>query len=89
MSDCPVDLTYFNFRSIVSVITVDIRAPASSFSLEFSLRLPQSLRTSASSSAVVVKPPPAPALVKTSTKSIADLSVKLGNISDDLLFVMD
>ena len=89
VSDCPVDLTYFNFRSVVSAIRVDIRAPASSFFLEFSLRLPQSLRTSAFSSAVVIKPSPAPVFVKTSIKSIADLSVKLGNISDDLLFAMD
>jgi len=86
---CPVDLTYFIFCSVVPTATVDIHAPVSSLSLEFSLRLPQPLRTSASSSAVVIKPPPAPELITTAPKPIADLSFKLGNISDDIFSAMD
>ena len=61
----PADLTYFTFRSVVAAATVDIRAPASSLSLEFSLRLPQSLSTSTSCSDVVIKPPSVPASVTT------------------------
>ena len=38
---------------------------------------------------VVIKPPPAPTLVTILPKPIADLSFKLGNISDDILSAMD
>ena len=83
------DLTYFTFRSVVPTATVDIRAPASYLSLAFSLYLPQSLSTSASISAVVIKLPASPALVTTPPKPITDLSFNLGNISDDILSAMD
>ena len=69
--------------------TVDNRAPASSLSLDFSVRLTQSFSTSASSFAVVINPLLAPALVTTPLKPIADLRFKLGNISDDILSAMD
>ena len=72
----PADLTYFTFRSIVAAATVDIRAPASSLSLEFSLHLPQSLSTYTSCLAVVIKPPPSVlASVTNPPQSIADLSI--------------
>ena len=45
----PADLAYFNFRSVVSAATIDIRTLISSLSLEFLLRLPKSLSTSISS----------------------------------------
>ena len=61
----PANLTYFLFRSVVSATTVDISAPASSLSLAFSLRLPQSLIVSASNSAAVTKTPTAPVLIST------------------------
>ena len=83
------DLTYFTVRSDVSATTVDIYAPAPPLFLQFSLRLPQALSTSASSSAVVIKSPLAPALVTTPPKPIADLSFKFGNISDNILAAMD
>ena len=86
---CSADLTYFTFRFVVSAATVDIRAPASSLFLEFSLRLPQSLSTSASSSTVLINPPPVPVLVTNRSKPIANLSFKLGNISNDILSTMD
>ena len=37
------DLTYFNFRSVLSAVAVDARAPDKILSIEFSLRLPQTL----------------------------------------------
>ena len=39
----PADLTYFNFRSVFSAVAVDARAPDKILSIEFSLRLPQTL----------------------------------------------
>ena len=36
-----VDLAYFTFRSIVSTVVIDKRAPDKLLFLEFSLRLPQ------------------------------------------------
>ena len=41
----PVDLTYFTFRSVVNAADIDNRAPDTSLSLEFFLRLPQSIHT--------------------------------------------
>ena len=62
---CPLDLTYFTFRSIVVAATVDIRALSSFLSLKFSLWSPQALSTSTSNSAVVTKTPADPVLVTT------------------------
>ena len=84
----PADLTYFTLRFAVSTVTVDIRALASSLSLEFSLRLPQSLSTSTSNYVAVIKTPTAPALIMTPPKPIEDLSFKLRKFSDDILFEM-
>ena len=39
----PVDLAYFIFRSVVSNVATDDRIPDKYLSLEFSLRLPQTL----------------------------------------------
>ena len=85
---CPADLTYFTFRSFVFVATVDIRTSALSLFLDFLLRLLQSLSTSASHSTVLPKTSVNPALVTTPQKPIEDLSFKIGNFSDDILYDM-
>ena len=85
----PQTLLYFTFRSITDTTTVDIRAPASSLSLEFSLHLPQILCTSTSCLVVAINPPSALASVTTPPQPIADLSFKLGNISNDIFSAMD
>ena len=46
----PVDLAYFTFRSVVSAIVIDKRAPDKILSLEFSPRLPQNFQSTASTS---------------------------------------
>ena len=74
----PADLTYFTFRSVVSATSVNIHAPASSLSLEFYLRLPQTLRDSASNYAAIIKTPTVPALVTIPPKPIEDISFKSG-----------
>ena len=74
----PADLTYFTFRSVVSATSVNIHAPASSLSLEFYLRLPQTLRASASNYAAIIKTPTVPALVTIPPKPIEDISFKSG-----------
>ena len=43
----PAEIAYFTFRSVVSAIVVDKRAPDKLLSLEFSLRLPQSFQLAA------------------------------------------
>ena len=42
----PADLTYFTLRSVVSAASIDSRAPDKVLSLEFSLRLPETLSSS-------------------------------------------
>ena len=70
------------------VATVDIRTSALSLFLDFLLRLLQSLSTSASHSTVLPKTSVNPALVTTPQKPIEDLSFKIGNFSDDILYDM-
>ena len=40
---CTADLAYFTFRSVVSAVVIDNRAPDKSLSLDFSLHFPQTL----------------------------------------------
>ena len=82
------DFTHCNFCSIVSVATVDIHAQSLSWSLEFSLWVPQSLRTSTSNSTVDTKTPSPPVLVTTPSNPIENISFKLGNFSDNILSEM-
>ena len=81
-----VDLTYFNFRSVVLIATVDICAPEL-FGL--SSWLPQSLCTSTSHSPLLLKTLVDPVLVTIPPKLIDNLSFKLGNVSDDILSEME
>ena len=77
------DITYFTFCSTVSTADVDSRAPAKILSLEFSLRLPQSLRNLAHPSTPVITINVDPLLDTTSSRPVAGLGFALGNFSDD------
>ena len=78
----PADLTYFTFRSVVVAVDVDDCAPEITLSVEFSLRLPQtivSLSPSAES--------PIAAIISTTRSPNYALSVsfKLGNCTDEII----
>lgn len=77
------DITYFTFCSTVSTADVDSRAPAKILSLEFSIRLSQSLRNSAHPSTPVITTNVDPLLDTTSSRPVAGLGFALGNFSDD------
>jgi len=73
----PADITYFTFRSHVSTNTVDCRAPKKSLALEFSLRLPQTLRQSALPSTTTPVSVSTPLSVPDSTQPVQDLAFPL------------
>jgi len=73
----PADITYFTFRSHVSTNTVDCRAPKKSLALEFSLRLPQTLRQSALPSTTTPVSVSTPLFVPDSTQPVQDLAFTL------------
>ena len=78
----------FTVRSVSYAATVDIHSPTLSLSHEFSLRLPQSLRTSVCSSTILLDVPTDILVVKNPPCPVENLSFKLGNFSDDILSEM-
>ena len=70
---------YLKFRSDISAATVDYRAPGRFLTLEFSLRLPQSLSNPNLMITVTSS------LIKASSQPIVDLEFALCNISDNIL----
>ena len=77
----PAGITYFTLRSVLSTTAVDICTPAPFLSLEFSLRLPQSLSNSVSNSIVLTIASGNHPLVTTLLKFMEDLNFKLENFS--------
>ena len=80
------DLTYFIFFSIFSATAVDIHAPSSFLSLEFSLRLAQLLCTSV---AHFIDITPTTVSPTTSPKPMEDLNYELDFFSNDILFKIE
>ena len=81
----PADVTYFTFRSNVSAKTVDCRVPKKSLTLEFSLRLPQSLSSTTLTTVVIPPPVTTSPSVQTYFQPVVDLAFTLDNLSDDIL----
>ena len=81
----PADHAYFTFRSVVSVIIVDTRAPDKLLSLEFSLRLPQIFQLAASTSTSPGTPATKPSLSTETPPSVNARGTKLNSFTDELL----
>ena len=85
---CPVDLTYFTFRFIVSAAAIDTHAPASFLSRVFLFRLPQSLSTSIYNSDTLPDTPVDLSLVTIPPHLVEDFNFKPGNLFNDILSAM-
>ena len=95
--NCPKDLTYFTFRSVVNTADIDNRAPDKSLSLEFSLHLPQTVHTLPPSSGFLttqtVATPLALAITQSAVSTLprlaSQLSFELDSYTDDSLKNLD
>ena len=93
----PVDFIYFMFCSMINAADIENRAPDTSLSLEFSLRLPQTFQFLPPSSRFLTTQTVATSLVSsisqpavsTPLRSTSQLSFDLDSYTDDALKNMD
>ena len=78
----PADLTYFTLRSVVSAASIDSRAPDKVLSLEFSLRLPETLSSSLGSTSTTDSNL---SLGMAPSKADEDIDLRLGGCSVSII----
>ena len=78
----PADLTYFTLRSVVSAASIDSRAPDKVLSLEFSLRLPETLSSSLGSTSTTDSNL---SLGMAPSKAEEDIDLRLGGCSVSII----
>lgn len=78
-------VTYFTFRSNISVNTVDCRVPKKSSTLKFSLRLSQFFSSYTLQSAATPLPVLTSPSVQITSQPVTDLAFTLGNLSNNIL----
>ena len=81
----PTDLTYFNFRPVVPAGVVDARTPDKRLSIEFSLRLLQTLVSLSPSTRLPVAATVDTSTVTHSPSPASTIGFQLGNYTDDML----
>ena len=81
----PADLAYFTFRSVVSAIVIDKRAPDKILSLEFLLRLPQSFQSTASTPTPPGTPTTIPSPATKTPPSVNSRGTMLNSFTDESL----